>query len=116
MNLNLKGFKSNCHNKLMGGLIIHKGRHLPERETRILVNLGIEKGYELLSEIPDELADDICKADNYDKYDEYDDTPIFITLSDVESAVRRVAGYACYHLDAEEFVKDVKTELGYEYE
>lgn len=116
MNMNLKGFKANCHNKLMGGLIIHHERHMTERETRILVNLGIEKGYKTLHDVPDELADEICNPDTpFEKFESYDDTPIFVTLNDLESAIRRVVGYAYYYrIDADEFVSDVKSELGYE--
>lgn len=114
MNMNLKGFKANCHDNLMGDLIIHKGRCMTERETRILVNLGIEKGYETLKDVPDELADEICDPDNYEKFSSYDDTPIFVSMSDLESAIRRVAGYAYYSIDGDEFVNDVKAELGYD--
>lgn len=116
MNMNLKGFKANCHNKLMGDFIIHKDRLMTERETRILVNIAIEKGYETLREVPDELADEICDPSTpFNKYDAYDDTPIFVTLNDLESAIRRVVGYAySYRIDADEFVNEVKSELGYE--
>lgn len=113
--MNLKGFKANCHNSLMGGLIIHKGRHMTERETRILVNLGIERGYETLQDVPDEMADEICDPETpFEKFNTYDDTPIFVSLPVLKKTIRRVAGYACYHVDADELVNDVLIELGYE--
>ena len=60
MDIDLNGFHSHCKNKLMGGLIIHNGRCMTERETRIAVNYGIAMGYELASEIPTEKIDEIC--------------------------------------------------------
>lgn len=117
MNMNLKGFKANCHDNLMGDLIIHKGRCMTERETRILVNLGIEKGYETLKDVPDEMADEICDPEiSYEKFNAYDDTPIFVSLPVLKKAIRRVAGYVSYLVDADELVNDVLIELGYENE
>lgn len=47
MDINLKGYKDNCGHQLMGDLIIHNGRRMTERETRMAVNWGIENGYNL---------------------------------------------------------------------
>lgn len=113
MNLDLKGYKNNCHNMLMGDLIIHKGRRLTESETRKLVNYGIEKGYRLLSEIPDEVADRICDTDNpQEEFEKYDDTPDFIAFAEIESAIRKVSNFWMYNIDADSLIADIKEELG----
>lgn len=115
MNLNLKGYKRNFQNMLMGELIIHKGRRLTESETRKLVNYAIEQGYELLSEVPDEIADSICDTDNpKEEFEKYDDTPDFVVLSEVERAIRNVSNYWKYNFNADELIADIKEELGYE--
>lgn len=117
MNLCLNGFKNNCHHKLMGDLIIHKNRHLTERETRILVNVSIEKGYESLSDVPDEIADKICNPDTpYEEFKEYDDTPEFIAFPELKKAIHSLSGYANYDFDAERLLDDLCDELGLDYE
>lgn len=115
MNLNIKGFKRNCYHKLMGGLIRHKGRLMTERETRILVNIAIEKGYETLADIPDDLANKICDENtSYKEYEKYDDTPIFVSLSEFERIIKRVVNYHYYDFDPETLIQDIRYELGYE--
>lgn len=86
MNINLKGFKSNCGHTQMGDLAIHRGRRMTESETRMAVNYGIEQGYELASQIPDEVLDAICDPHNSD-YAKYDDTPRFLTLEALSKAI-----------------------------
>lgn len=115
MDLNLKGYKNNCANMLMGDLIIHKGRRMTESETRKLVNYSIEQGYKLLSEVPDEIADRICDTKNpHGEFEQYDDTPDFIVLSEMERAIRKVSNYWNYDFDADSLIADIKEELGYE--
>lgn len=115
MDLNLKGYKRNCYEKLMGDLIRHRGRLMTERETRILVNLSIEKGYELLSEVPEEIADKICDENTpYEEFEKYDDTPIFITLQEIERVIKRVSCFHYYDFDPVFLFRHIKQELGYE--
>lgn len=92
MDINLKGFKNNCGNQPMGDLIIHNGRRMTESETRMAVNYGIEQGYELASEMPDEVVDAICDPRNSD-YDKYDDTPDFFTLETLRPILQEIQGY-----------------------
>lgn len=92
MDINLNGFKNNCGHKLMGELITHNGRRMTESETRMAVNYGIEQGYELASEIPDEVVDAICDPRNND-FGKYDDTPDFFTLETLHPILREIQGY-----------------------
>ena len=113
MNLDFKGFKAHCHNRLMGGIIIHNNRHMTERETRILVNLAIEKGYKTLHDVPDEMLDEICNPETpYEKYEAYDDTPDFITIRDVKNAIRKASNFWYYDFDSDTLIADIKEELG----
>jgi len=69
---------------------------MTESETRMVVNYGIEQGYELMSEIPDEITDKIC--DPFCKeFDKYDDTPEFYSLDYIRKTLRKVQN--CYHVD-----------------
>lgn len=95
MDINLKGFKANCGHTQMGDLAIHRGRRMTESETRMAVNYGIEQGYELASQIPDEVLDAICDPRNSD-YAKYDDTPRFLTLEALSDILRDIAGYRGY--------------------
>lgn len=92
MDISLKGFKDNCGHQLMGDLIIHNGRRMTECETRMAVNWGIENGYELASEMPDEVVDAICDPQTCD-YDKYDDTPDFFTLETLRPILREIQGW-----------------------
>lgn len=92
MDINLKGFKENCGDQLMGDLAIHNGRRMTERETRMAVNYGIEQGYDTASQIPKEVLDAICDPRNYD-YEKYDDTPDFFTLETLRPILREIQGW-----------------------
>lgn len=115
MGFNLKGYKNDYKNRLMGDCIIYKGRRMTERETRKLVNYSIEHGYKLLSEVPDEIAARICDIKNrHEEFKQYDDTPDFIALPEIERVIRKVSRYWCYDFDADSLIADIKEELGYE--
>lgn len=109
MNVDLKGFKRNCGNQLMGDFIIHKGRHMSERDTRVFVNYAIEQGYETMKDVPDEIADKCCDASNHE-LDKYNDAPDFYTLEEIEYAIRRIA-VSHYDWDAEAFINKLRDEL-----
>lgn len=113
MDINLKGFKTNCGDSLMGDLIIYKGRRMTESETRKAVNYGIEQGYELASQIPDEVVDAICDTNSYDiKYDKYDDTPEFITLSTLKYVLREIQGWHdTIDITTDELIKEIEEKL-----
>lgn len=91
MNLDFKGYHNNCKDSLMGDLIIHKGRRLTERETRILVNYAIEQGWETTADVPDCVVDEICDPYVFNpKWDKYDDTPDFYTLDELKNALNAI--------------------------
>lgn len=92
MDINLKGFKANCGNLLMGDLAIHNGRRMTESETRMAVNWGIKNGFETASMIPSEILDAICEPYCHD-YDEYDDTPDFFTLETLHPILQEIQGW-----------------------
>ncbi len=110
MNVDLKGFKRNCGNQLMGDFLIHKGRHLSERDTRVLVNYAIELGYETIADVPDEIADKCCDAFNHD-LDKYNDAPDFYTLDEIESALRRISYKEYVDWDADDIMLKLREEL-----
>ena len=96
----------------MGGLIIHNGRCMTERETRIAVNYGIAMGYKLVSEIPTEKIDEICDSHGNEMWmDQFDDTPEFIALPELERVIRKLADYRCNCWDAEDIITQIKEEL-----
>lgn len=95
----------------MGDLIIHKGRRMSERDTRVLVNYAIELGYETIKDVPDEIADKCCDAYNKE-LDKYDDAPDFYTLDEIESALRRVHDdYYRPNWEVEDIMDKLKEEL-----
>lgn len=95
---------------MMGDFIIHKGRRMSERDTRVLVNYAIELGFETIKDVPDEIADKCCDAFNHE-LDEYNDEPDFYTLDEIESALRRVQN--CHNVDwnADDIMDMLKDEL-----
>lgn len=108
MDVNLKGFKSNCGHTQMGDFIIHRGRRMTESETRMAVNYGIEQGYELASQIPVEILDAICDPHNSD-YEKYDDTPDFFTLETLRSILREIQGWHdTIDMTADELIKEIE--------
>ena len=110
MNVDLKGFKRNCGNRLMGDFIIHKGRRMSERDTRVLVNYAIEQGYENIADVPDEIADMCCDASNHE-LDKYDDAPDFYTLEEIEHALNRIHNNYYVDWDADDIMDKLKEEL-----
>lgn len=111
MDINLKGFKSNCGHAQMGDLAIHRSRRMTESETRMAVNYGIEQGYELASQIPDEVVDAICDPHNSD-YEKYDDTPRFLTLETLSDILRDIAGYrGCLEITTDELLNKIEERL-----
>lgn len=110
MNVDLKGFKRNCGDQLMGDFIIHKGRHMSERDTRVLVNYAIEQGYETIADVPDEIADKCCDAFNHE-LDKYNDAPDFYTLDDIKYALRNIAGKEFVNWDADEIIEKLREQL-----
>ena len=107
MDLDLKGYKANCGEKLMGDLIIHTGRKMTESETRIVVNYGIKNGIKYLSEFPDEIADKICDPQN-NEFEEYDDTPEFVSLPKLERVINRVYDRRWRWESAQDLFDDIK--------
>lgn len=62
MDMCLKGFReSKWYKKNLNGWVELKGKKLSDTEVRIVVNSGINAGYENLYEIPDELAEQWIK-------------------------------------------------------
>ena len=116
MNIDLKGFHSQCKNQLMGGLIIHNDRCMTERETRIAVNYGIAMGYKLASEIPTEKIDEICNSHGNEPWmDQFDDTPEFVALPELERVIRKIADrYWRNNFDAEDLIVQIKEEFDIE--
>ena len=110
MNVDLKGFKRNCGGQLMGDFIIHKGRHMSERDTRVLVNYAIEQGYETIRDVPDEIADMCCDASNHE-LDKYDDAPDFYTLEEIEHALNRIHNNYYVDWDVDDIMDKLKEEL-----
>lgn len=111
MDVNIKGFKANCGDGPMGDLIIHRGRRMTEAETRMAVNWGIEQGYELSSQLPDEVVDAICDPNNSD-YVKYDDTPRFFTLETLGPILSEIAGYRDYiEMTVEELITKIDERL-----
>ena len=56
--LNLRGLRNSRFWKCkLNGLIVLNGRKLTDEEARLVINKGIENGYGVLSEIPDETAE-----------------------------------------------------------
>lgn len=110
MNVDLKGFKRNCGGQLMGDFIIHKGRHMSERDTRVLVNYAIEQGYETIADVPDEIADMCCDASNHE-LDKYDDSPDFYTLEEIEHALNRIQNCHDVYWDADDIMDKLRDEL-----
>lgn len=110
MDLCLAGYKRNRRGMTMGDLIIHKGRRMTESETRMVVNYGIEHGYELASQIPDEVADKICDP-QCTEFDKYDDTPEFYSLDYIREMLRKVQN--CYYVewDADDIMDKLEQEL-----
>lgn len=112
MNLHLQGFKQNCGDTLMGGIITHKGRALTEAETRVLVNYGIEKGYETIRDFPDEVADEICDTHgNADWMQKYDDTPEFISLPKLQRILEKMCNCYGYDFDPQELFLNIQEEI-----
>lgn len=111
MDLNLKGFKANKGHKQMGDVLIHKGRRLTERETRMVVNWGINQGYKNASELPGDVVDEICNP-YCSTYDEYDDTPEFVSIQELQSILRRISdeGYI-EEQTPDELINKIKDEL-----
>lgn len=108
MNINLKSFKANCGHTQIGDLAIHRGRRMTESETRMAVNYGIEQGYELASQIPDEVLDAICDPRNSD-YAKYDDTPRFLTLETLRPILSEIAGCRDYlEITTDELIKQIE--------
>lgn len=111
MDINLKGFKSNCGHTQMGDLAIHRGRRMTESETRMAVNYGIEQGYELGSQIPVEILDAICDPHNSD-FAKYDDTPRFLTLETLGDILRDIAGYRRYlEITVDELITQIEERI-----
>lgn len=111
MDVNIRGYKANCGNSPMGDLILHKGHRMTESETRMAVNWGIENGYELASELPDEVVDAICDPHNSD-YEEYDDTPCFFTLETLRSVLGEIAGYRGYiEMGVDELLTEIEDRI-----
>ena len=110
MNVDLKGFKRNCGHQLMGDFIIHRGRHMSERDTRVLVNYAIEQGYKTTADVPDEIADKCCDAFNHE-LDKYNDAPDFYTLDEIAATLRKVQ--RCYDVDwnADDIIDKLREEL-----
>lgn len=110
MNLDLKGFKRQNWPMPVSDVIIHKGRHLSESDTRKLVNYAIEQGYETLADVPDEIADKVCDAYNKD-FDKYDDTPALYSLEYIKATLRKVQN--CYNVewDADDIMDKLEAEL-----
>lgn len=71
--------------------ILHKGRYMTDREARTIINYGIANGMKYVSEIPDDVADEICDIGNI-AYKEYEPDPIlhFVAEEHVEDVVKRV--------------------------
>ena len=112
MDVDLNGFHSQCKDQLMGGLIIHNGRCMTERETRVAVNYGIDRGYKFASEIPDEIVDEICNCHgNAEWMDQYDDTPDFVSIPVLERIIHRLAGYWHNDFDPDDLIRQIKEEL-----
>lgn len=108
MDINLKGFKANCGHTQMGDLAIQRGRRMTESETRMAVNYGIEQGYELASQIHDEVVDAICDPHNSD-HDKYDDTPHFLALETLRPILREIAGCRDYlEMTTDELIKQIE--------
>lgn len=62
MNMCLKGFrKSKWYKRDLSGWIELKGEKLSDTNVRLVINKGIENGYEELYDIPDELAEQWIK-------------------------------------------------------
>lgn len=111
MDINLKGFKSNCSHTQMGDLAIHRGRRMTESETRMAVNYGLGQGYELASQIPDEVMDAICDPHNSD-FAKYDDTPRFLTLATLGDILRDIAGYRGYlEITTDELITQIEERI-----
>ena len=110
MNLDLKGFKRNCGNQLMGDFIVHRGRHMSERDTRVLVNYAIELGYETIQDVPDEIVDKCCDACHHE-LDKYNDTPDFYTIDEITSALRRVHNNCYVDWEVDDIMDKLKEEL-----
>ena len=87
----------------MGDFIIHRGRHMSERDTRVLVN-------ETIKDVPDEIADKCCDASNHE-LDKYDDSPDFYTLEEIESALRRVHNNYYVDWDVDDIMNKLREEL-----
>lgn len=111
MDIDLKGFKDFYGDECMGGLIIHKGRVMAEHETRMAINWGIENGYELASQLPDEVVDSICDPCNSD-YEKFDDTPRFFTLESLRPILHEIAGYRGYlEMTVDELITKIEERL-----
>lgn len=110
MNVNLKGFKKNCGNILMGDFLIHRGRHLSERDTRVLVNYAIELGYKTIADVPDEIVDKCCDPFNLE-LNKYNDTPNFYTLDEIESAIKQISYKKYVNWDADDIIQKLREEL-----
>ncbi len=112
MRLNLKGFQRDFPYKAVGGIIIHNGRCLTEEETRILVNYGVDKGYELADEIPNEIVDEICDTHGGAEWmEKYDDTPEFYTMPAIERVIRKLGNWYHNDWDVDEIIKQIKEEI-----
>lgn len=111
MDIDLEGFHSQCKYQLMGGLIIHKGRCMTERETRVAVNYGIAMGYKSASEIPTERIDEICDTHgNAEWMERFDDTPDFISMPELEQIIRKISNFWYNNFDADDLIRQIKEE------
>lgn len=111
MDINIRGYKANCGDGAMGDIILHKGHRMTESETRMAVNWGIENGYELASELPDDVVDAICDPFN-DDYERYDDTPHFFTIATLRPILREIAGYRGYiEMTVDELLSEIEENI-----
>lgn len=110
MDVNLNGFKRNCADEQMGDFFIHRERRMTEYETRIAVNWGILHGIELMSQLPDNVLDEICDP-KCDKYNRYDDTPEFFTLRTLRSFLEEIAHRNYIGMTVDELIEKIEEKL-----
>lgn len=112
MDIDLKGFKLNCGESLMGDFAIHNRHRMTESETRMAVNWGIEHGCETASQIPKDVLDAICDPFNHE-YEKYDDTPHFFTLDSLAAILHEIQGWHdTIDMTADELISEIIERLG----
>lgn len=113
MKIDLEGFKRNCFDRYpVDGLIIVDGRAMTDSETRILVNYGIEKGYETADQVPDEIVKEICDTHGGAEWmRDYDDTPTYITLPYLERILKKLSGFYYNDWDGDDIYRQIVEEL-----